>query len=89
MNEYGIAQARRQKAMTCRTRRCRICRQWLTGWQHGQLGVSLGVHRSGHGGRYPATMPLPVDPQRDPPAVRAASLSAFTFVSRTAWSCMS
>ena len=40
--------------MTCRTRRCRICRQWLTGWQQGQLGVSLGVHRSGHGGRVPA-----------------------------------
>ena len=40
-------------------------------------------------GRYLATMPLPVDPQRDSPAVRAASLSAITFVSRTAWSCMS
>ena len=27
--------------------------QWLTGWRQGQLGVSLGVHRSGHGGRVP------------------------------------
>ena len=27
---------------------------WLTGWQQGQLGVSLGVHRSRHGGRVPA-----------------------------------
>ena len=40
--------------MTCRTRRCRICRQWLIDWQQGQLGVSLGVHLSGHGGRVPA-----------------------------------
>ena len=41
MDDYGRAQARREKSTTCRTRAVQnMGCQWLTGWQHGQLGGS-------------------------------------------------